>query len=170
MSNLGGSQLITSQLIGKIREKFVLDWVGIHGAAHWSRVRLNGLYLAEMNGADKSVIEYFAFLHDSKRLNDGLDPEHGRRAAEFAKKELRKDIALEGKQFDLLLEAMEEHTHGVIHSDITIATCWDADRLDLYRCGITPDPERLCTRDGKRKEIISASVARSQEWLRKVSL
>ncbi len=167
MSNFGGSKLITPQLVAKLRKNFVLNWGGIHGAAHWSRVRLNGLHLAEINGADKNVIEYFAFLHDSKRLEDGHDPEHGQRAAEFARKELRNDIALEGKPFDLLLEAMEGHTHGVMHSNITIATCWDADRLDLYRCGITPDPERLCTRDGMRQEIIAAAVLRSQDWLEK---
>jgi len=167
MSNFGNSKLITPKLIVSLRDNFQLDWSGIHGAAHWSRVRLNGLYLAEINGADKSVIEYFAFLHDSKRLEDGLDPEHGCRAAEYAKKYLRNDIALEDNKFDLLLEAMEGHTHGVMHDSITIATCWDADRLDLFRCGITPDPARLCTRDGKRQEVITAAVLRSQDWLDK---
>ncbi len=29
--------------------------------------------------------------------------------------------------------------------DITVQTCWDADRLDLGRVGITPNPRWLCT-------------------------
>jgi uncharacterized protein len=36
----------------------------------------------------------FALLHDSKRVNECTDPDHGRRAAEFAKE-------LQGRVFDL---------------------------------------------------------------------
>lgn len=76
--------LITQDLVQVIRDQFVLDWDGIHGAGHWARVRANGLRLAEMTGANTRVVEYFAFLHDSRRKNDGRDPRHGSRAVEFA--------------------------------------------------------------------------------------
>jgi uncharacterized protein len=45
----------------------------------------------------------------------------------------------------LLHTACADHTKGLLDADITIQTCWDADRLDLGRVGIVPDPDRLCT-------------------------
>ena len=166
MQALHQSKVITPQLILKLREIFSLNWKGSHGAAHWARVRHNGLILSDMNGADKAVIEYFAFLHDLRREDEGLDPDHGPRGAEFARCELRQEINLNDAQFQLLTDAMEGHTVGSQHEDITIATCWDADRLDLGRCGIYPDPLRLCTKEGKRQEIISAAWDRSEAWLK----
>jgi uncharacterized protein len=47
-------------------------------------VRRNGLLIAKDNGADTSVVQYFSFLHDSRRFNDDSDPGHGKRVAEFA--------------------------------------------------------------------------------------
>lgn len=76
--------IINSEFVAFLRQQFLLDWKGIHGVGHWSRVRRNGLIIANENGADTRVIEYFAFLHDSKRRYDAHDAEHGRRAAEFA--------------------------------------------------------------------------------------
>ena len=61
------SSLITQRLIAFARNEFRLDWDGIHGAPHWSRVRHNGLLLAERTGANTRVVEYFAFLHDLGR-------------------------------------------------------------------------------------------------------
>ncbi len=37
------------------------------------------------------------------------------------------------------------HTDGLTDGDVTLQTCWDADRLDLGRVGITPDADLLCT-------------------------
>ena len=75
---------ITPSLIEAIRTRYALEWHGIHGVSHWARVRNNGLKLADLTGANRQVVELFAFLHDSCRLNDGYDREHGRRAARFA--------------------------------------------------------------------------------------
>jgi len=142
--------LISSQLIQAIRAEFRLDWHGIHGAGHWTRVRANGLTMAAANGADKRIVEYFAFLHDACRLHDGRDHEHGPRAVLFAQS-IRKDlIKLDDKEFNLLVAAIEGHTHGYDHDDLTVRTCWDADRLDLTRIGVTPDPDRLCTEIGRK--------------------
>jgi len=46
--------------------------------------------------------------------------------------------------------ACEGHTYKGYHDDVTIQTCWDADRLDLGRVGITPDPDRMCTGMGRQ--------------------
>ena len=142
--------VITNQLIQAIRAEFRLDWRGLHGASHWSRVRTNGLTIASSNGASKRVIEYFAFLHDVCRYSDGSDRGHGPRAAAFAKDIRKKNIELADNEFALLEQAIQGHTTEKIHKNLTVNTCWDADRLDLTRLGITPDPSRLCTDAGRQ--------------------
>jgi uncharacterized protein len=163
----GHPTLITPKLVKLLREKFALDWTGIHGASHWSRVRLNGKILSNINGADFAVIEYFAFLHDSCRQNDGKDPKHGSRAAEFAKSNLRNEIILNDDQFEILTSAMEGHTGGFEHDNLTVETCWDSDRLDLGRVGKYPDPIFLCTKAARNTEIINAAWDRSRGENRK---
>jgi uncharacterized protein len=39
-------------------------------------------------------------------------------------------------------------------ADVTVQTCWDADRLDLVRIDIQPEAERLCT-DAARQMLKS---------------
>lgn len=46
-------------------------------------------------------------------------------------------------------------------ADITVQTCWDADRLDLGRVGIRPDPDRLCTSAAKESDLLEWAYARS---------
>jgi len=146
--------LITSQFVQAIRAEFRLDGRGIHGVGHWARVRANGLTIAAANGANKRVVEYFAFLHDTCRQNDGRDHGHGQRAALFARSIRKSLIKLEDDEFDLLVAAIEGHTHEQGHEDMTVSTCWDADRLDLTRIGITPDPARLCTDVGRKLALL----------------
>jgi uncharacterized protein len=109
----------------------------------------NGLLIAKDNGADTNVIEYFSFLHDSKRLNEYSDPDHGKRAAEFALSLRDSYVDLSNASLSLLVIACEGHTHEQFHNDVTVQTCWDADRLDLRRVGIVPDPARMGTYKGK---------------------
>jgi uncharacterized protein len=152
---------VSEKLISRIKEEFVLDWNGIHGYPHWIRVRENGLFLAKTTGANIKVVELFAFLHDSKRDNDRVDADHGRRAADFIK-ELQDDlIYLKTEDFDLLVFACEKHSNGIIEADITVQTCWDADRLDLGRVGIIPAPQYLSTSSAKGQEVIKWAVQRS---------
>ena len=137
-------------ILHAILEEYVLPWDGDHGIAHWARVLENGLRLAEETGADIEVVQLFAILHDSQRINEGGDPKHGPRAAAYAL-ELRGVVFdLPDPAFRLLHRACAGHTHERTHPDITIQTCWDADRLDLGRVGITPHPSRLCTGAAKR--------------------
>jgi uncharacterized protein len=46
------------------------------------------------------------------------------------------------------------HTHEQTHPDVTVQTCWDADRLALGRVGITPHPSRLGTEAARRPGTI----------------
>ena len=77
-----------------VLEDYALPLNGDHGVSHWARVLENGLRLAEDTGANVKVISLFAVIHNSRRQNEGTDPEHGPRAAEFA-------VELRGSVFDL---------------------------------------------------------------------
>lgn len=130
-----------------LRERFRLDWQGIHGAPHWARVRANGLRLAATTGADRKVVELFAYLHDSCRENEFHDSLHGYRASLFIADLCQQGVLnITNAQATILCDACTEHSCGFTHNNsITIMTCWDADRLDLGRVGIRPDPKQLCT-------------------------
>jgi len=138
------------RLIQVIRGQYVLDWHGIHGWDHWMNVHENGLFLARENGADLRVIELFALLHDSCRLNDSHDPDHGPRAAKFARSLNGGFFTLENPAVNLLKIAIRDHTAGYVHTDPTISVCWDADRLELPRVGIPTHPDYLGTDAAKR--------------------
>ena len=147
--------MITQKLIDAIRETYQLEWNGIHGADHWARVRNNGLRLASVTGANTRVIEAFAFIHDSCRLSDGHDPDHGPRAAVFAESINNTLLHLQSHELNDLIDACTHHTRGGTSGfNMTVLTCWDSDRLDLGRVGIRPNPDYLCTEAARRKEII----------------
>ncbi len=146
--------MISEELLDEIRRGFALPLDGIHGEAHWARVHQNGLRLAEQTGADPEIVELFAYLHDSKRLDDGWDADHGRRAAEFIRGLDTSLLALSKEKLALLVYACAHHSDGQTEADVTIQTCWDADRLDLGRIRIKPDPRYLCTPAAKDLEII----------------
>lgn len=116
----------------------------LHGEAHWQRVAGMGRLLAGATpGADPLVVALFALFHDSQRLNDGHDPEHGARGAALAATLVGAD--LDPWRRHLLHEACCHHTDGTTAADPTIGCCWDADRLDLGRVGIPPRAQYLST-------------------------
>tara|TARA_B100001027_G_scaffold208487_1_gene173813 strand:- start:899 stop:1363 length:465 start_codon:yes stop_codon:yes gene_type:complete len=121
----------------------------IHGIRHWKTVERNGLYLSKFTGADRSVISYFAYLHDCMRQNDHIDPDHGLRGAKFAQ-EHRSIIDLDDDQFEKLYFACENHTEGESTACETINTCLDADRLDIGRVGFIVDSFYLSSTEAKR--------------------
>ena len=53
------------------------------------------------------------------------------------------------QQFEMLQTACRLHTTTHRTGNPTIDACFDADRLDLGRVGITPDPNRMATEKGK---------------------
>jgi uncharacterized protein len=145
------SRIVTDELLDVLKGHYRLDWNGIHGVKHWARVRTNGLALARETEANPMVVELFAFLHDSCRESEGHDPLHGHRAADLACRLHGHLIRLSATDFDLLVIACRGHTHEPWHPDPTIGTCWDADRLDLTRVDIIPDPALMSTNAGKRR-------------------
>lgn len=134
-------RLVTSQ--------FHAPGYSVHGPDHWRRVERNGLLLATRTGADIAVVRLFALFHDSRRENDGWDDGHGARGAEYATSLRGTAYDLPDDRFELLHYACVWHTDGEHHDDPTIATCWDADRLDLGRVGVIPDAEFMSTDFGR---------------------
>lgn len=144
-----------NSLIIRILHDQITSWQGIHGLTHWGRVYENGMRLSEESGANRKVVELFAFLHDLQRHDDGADFGHGHRGAEYAKKLRGEFFELDDAEFDLLYIACRDHTDEVSHDDVTIQTCWDSDRLDLGRVGVTPAPEFLSTDAARRPDTIA---------------
>lgn len=132
-----------SNLLQEVLGQFRISKTGHHGPSHWARVKHHGMVIGEKVGADLEVVTLFAFLHDSQRENEYSDPEHGARAAQYAKRLNHVYFELRDIQMTLLTQAMQGHSKGGIHLNPTIQTCWDADRLDLGRVGIKPAAEFL---------------------------
>ena len=144
--------MFNKQLLAQIKLDTDMWRSPLHGLEHWSRLMENGLRLAPYTGADIELIPYFALLHDCCRHNEYEDPRHGPRAAIYAKKN-RDLIKLTQDQFNILIRACAGHTHGLpgckAAEHPTIATCWDADRLDIGRVGLRVDSRYLFTETAK---------------------
>lgn len=142
----------------RVTAQFRLGEYTDHGPTHWMTVRRNGLYLAQLHGADEVVIRLFAVFHDSCRENEYRDPQHGQRGSQLAI-DFRKagHFQLDDARMHLLVTACEIHNGATPQTNPTLAVCLDADRLDLGRVGIVPDPELLSTNTAK-------SIATRQAW------
>jgi uncharacterized protein len=149
-------------IVQEILEGYTLPVRGAHGVVHWARVLENGLRLASATGANAEVVTLFALFHDARRINEGWDDGHGLRGAEYARTLRGSLVQLGDRDFELLFEACRLHTDGHLHGDLTVQVCWDADRLDLGRVGITPRPQRLCTKAAR--ELLPWAHARAVAW------
>lgn len=124
----------------------------IHGPQHWQTVAAFGLILAqETPGADPVVALLFGILHDCLRVDDGRDPDHGRRAGALAPALNGGLFTLDADRLGTLVTALSLHVDGLVSDDPTVGVCWDADRLHLWRIGVTPDPARLSTDAGRAR-------------------
>ncbi|MCP4572149.1 MAG: hypothetical protein GY838_07315 [bacterium] len=165
--------MLPTELVRAVLDQYSLPRHGTHGLSHWARVLENGLRVAGSSGADLQVVALFALFHDSRRTNEGVDSGHGRRGAELAKQLWGVHLHLDRERFDLLHEACALHTDGETEADVTVQTCWDADRLDLPRVGFVIDPQLLCTEAARDPEVIAWATGRArarfepavlQEW------
>lgn len=162
-------RLLTPELLRDIRSQFRLDWSGHHGFPHWARVYRHGLHVGRSVGADLRVVELFAFLHDSQRENEYEDPQHGHRAAEYACWLHRKRrFELDAVALDQLVAACKGHSDGHIVAAATVMACWDADRLDLGRVNVCPDPLRLCTEAARDPSYLEHAWRRGQSHYRRL--
>lgn len=128
-------------MLQHLRRQFKINWWGHHGVRHWARVRRNARIIAQhVDGVDTAVTDLFAIIHDAWREDEWEDPGHGWRSMAWLRKlhgETR--LGLTHQQFHTLLVAIERHSEPKPHAyNITMAACWNADRLDLGRVGITP--------------------------------
>lgn len=64
-------------------------------------------------------------------------------------------LGLSDTRLELLVAACRYHTVVEFSDDATIATCWDADRLDLWRVGIDTNPERMNTVMARSPDFIN---------------
>lgn len=157
-----------SELAARIAKQFTLDLFSPHGPAHWMRVKKNGLMLAKETGASVKVVELFALFHDSCRWNDNRDPDHGPRGADLALRYRKQGyFQCTNQELDTLVAACQGHTGGFETESMTIATCWDADRLDLPRVGIEVNPDYLMTEAAKQHHHIEEARARAMDWVYK---
>lgn len=98
-----------------------------------------------------TVVRLVAVLHDSQRRNESHDPDHGLRAAIWAAKLRDVRFDLDDRRAGKLGNALIGHDRGFTSDDPTIGTCWDADRLELTRVGMRPDPAYFSTAEGRRR-------------------
>jgi uncharacterized protein len=154
--------MISHELIQSILERYTLPLEGTHGVPHWARVLENGRRLSDTTGARREIVELFAVFHDSQRINEGIDNGHGRRGSKLARNLRGVAYELDDKAFGLLIQACDLHTEGHLDGDITLRTCWDADRLDLGRVGITPRAEKLCTEGARDPNLLRWAVVRGE--------
>ncbi len=153
---------LTPALLQAILAQYALRPAGPHGVRHWARVLENGRRLAKSTGANRPVVELFSVFHDACRESDGSDPHHGIRGADLAARLHGECFRLPDEDLELLQVACSYHTQERSHSDVTVRTCWDADRLDLARVGITPRAKYLCTPQAKAADLIAWAIERGE--------
>ena len=128
----------------------------VHGISHWDRVSKNAdsLWTSDVN---LLVVKAFAYIHDVEREDDGYDLLHGPRAAALVDEIRDTELAfLNDDEILQLKKACELHTTTLRTEDATVNACFDADRLDLGRVGITPNPDKMATAQG---QIIAEKIA-----------
>ena len=131
-----------------------LDPMGPHGPVHWFKVYRNcqdiDTMIYENRDENRDWFYWcFAMLHDCKRTSEQADPAHGIEAAKM--------VPNDKSQFNIsLARAIKLHQMGQTMDetaplgDMRIGICWDADRLELVRVGIMPDPKYMSTDIGKQ--------------------
>ena len=140
----------------------------VHGIDHWVRVGLYALDIGHQLWADGRVdIEVFvsrnkfeqaiiqaAFFHDSMRITEGCEFDHGRWADNvWCHYASRKGF---GRAYiEAVSEALVYHVDNppVIPNAGVFTTCLcNGDRLDRVRLGESPDPKRMY--DEKRWKVV----------------
>ena len=135
-----------SDLWAMVAKQFPLGIESLHGPEHWQRVLSWGLSISRQNCANEWVVRLFALFHDCRRTTDWLDLDHGKEGAKYAASCCEAGLfVVSEEQWALLSEALTLHPHELTSNDPTIGACFDADRLDLTRCGIEPEAKYMST-------------------------
>ena len=115
------------------------------GFPHSLRVD-KGINLLSRKMGVKNNVSAFAYWHDMMRSKDH-DPEHGKRASEVIELSRGRN-KFKMVDVDRLSFACKHHSTMLRSGDPLIDICFDADRLDLFYRGITPDPDLMATEIG----------------------
>jgi len=158
------------QSIGKQQvERFEprADWfyrgpIGIHGLGHETRVLIWTQVLAtsarnEGLSADTDVVGCAAAIHDTQRWNDGIDADHGARAARWIEKNpqlLPENVPLERVAYLCRWHVPSDYKAPEMTDELKIFK--DADALDRWRIGDL-DPTYLRTKTAR--QILDASLS-----------
>lgn len=158
---------LDARLVAYVLLDFARSGSVLHGFDHWQRVAHNGMQLCAVTpGADRRVVLLFALLHDSQRWSDDRDPDHGERACDYFR-HLVEDTdfldELTAAERGQLAYALTHHDAGTISDDPTIGACFDADRLELARCGIVPNPALMSTARGRRQAEAAPAYENPQD-------
>lgn len=156
------------RLLAEVTAQADAQLATVHGEKHWRAVAAAGLrLLGDTPNADPVVVFLFGLLHDSRRINDYDDPEHGIRAAQYAQSLQSHFFQLSPEQLALLDFACYHHAFGDLNSNPTIGICWDSDRLNLWRVGLKPSERLLSTKAAKKQQTIlwaRTIVSQPPEW------
>ncbi len=154
----------TDKLMPRILAQFALDPRGLHGLPHWARVYENAQRLARGKDVNPKVLELFALLHDARRVSDGEDRDHGLRSGEFARHCRGLGFDLSDADFSRLHRAIVGHDQAEGDpGDETIRVCWDAEKLDLPRLGLTPRASSLLTKEARDPAMIEWAGRRGRQ-------
>lgn len=136
-----------------------------NGEEHWRHVASIGLDLAARTpSCDPIVVVLFAVLHDAQRIGDDLDPPHGARGAALARSLDLGRFGFSSGQLARVEAACSDHTGGGLSDDPTIGTCWDADRLTLWRVGIEPAARYASTAAGRDAAASGRRIGGATDW------
>ena len=116
------------------------------GFPHSLRVDKGINLLCRKMGMSGSGVSAFAYWHDVMR-STGHDSEHGKRASQVIEQSRWRN-KFKMVDADRLAFACEHHSTMLRSGDTLIDICFDADRLDLFYRGITPDPALMATEMG----------------------
>lgn len=145
------------ELVRTVEQRAPLVDSADHGAHHWRLVAVSGSeLLPTVPQADPVVVLLFALFHDSQRETDYVDPEHGPRGARLARELIPTALPkVDRDRLEVLCKACDLHTTAPPTDEPTLGTCWDSDRLNLWRVGIEPSPLYLSGDEAKRPERIA---------------
>ena len=118
-----------------------------HGLTHCQRVERN-VHRLKCSGVNMTVARLFAYFHDACRseCKTQSESEHGLLASELVLS-LRNSLLknLSDDEVAMLSNACKWHTTTFKTGNPTIDTCFDADKLDLWRIGAIPMPGKMAT-------------------------
>jgi len=110
----------------------------LHGAAHTARVFVLQEMISHMYEGDLDInaLRWATALHDTRRLNDGPDPDHGKRAARLIENGFPEELTGSSREkaaYAVFWHATPDTQISLFSPELTILK--DADALDRVRLG-----------------------------------